>query len=198
MRRRLLVVVACAAALPGRGICAGGPPNSYEYVGWPLDDSVTLTLPTADNRVGRLIMAKGHAVADVEYCNDDSRYYCFVSSTYTFGVPKLRQSDETFWDFKGYRFEVLQDRRTVQFFGCRTSDVALIRAVAKTLAEASVSEDAFFYYSKTHGLLGFGLIPSLAVTKLPPAITSAGGWWLQSRLGFGATITEDKAWHSCE
>lgn len=170
--------------------------DAFVYVGWPLDDNIILTLPTKMDPKS-MISIGPDAKTDVEYCPEDSSFFCFISASYSFSVPKHWQPGQTSWEYRGQRFEVIQDGRTVQFFGCSTSDVVLIRASPKPVPKTGLWEDAFFYYSRTHGLLGFGLIPSLAKKKLPPDETSVGGWWLVNTLGFGATIAEEEAWPDC-
>lgn len=171
--------------------------GDFVYLGWPLHDTVILSRPDKAVPTGEYSTGAGDAVAAVRYCGESSPYECFVSSAYTFSVPKHWREGQTVWEFEEQVFEVIQEGRTVQLFGCRISDVALIRATTKPAPDRSASPDAFFYFSKTRGLVGFGMIPQLAKTKLPPADTMAGGWWLVNRLGFGATVTEDEARMSC-
>ncbi len=171
--------------------------DAYVYVGWPLYDTMILSRPTATDPKATFSNGRGDAISDLEYCSDESPFFCFESRTYTFAVPKRGLPEQKAWEFGGWRFEVIQDRRTVQLVGCSTSDVALIRATSKPDVTEAMSEDAFFYYSRTHGLLGFGLIAGLAKTRPPASDPDAGGWWLANTLGFGATITEADAWPDC-
>lgn len=197
MRRTALCFVVGALLTGAQTAWADEFSGDYVYLGWPLYDTVILSRPDKAVPTGEYSTGVGDAVAAVRYCDEKSPYYCFVSSAYTFSVPKQWRGGQTAWEFEEQVFEVIQDGRTVQLFGCRISDVALIRATAIPVPDRSVSPDAFFYFSKTRGLLGFGLIPRLAKTKLQPADTMAGGWWLANSLGFGATITEDEARSSC-
>ncbi len=183
MKKAVRFLSTCSLLLALPGAHSKEIPDAYVYIGWPLDEMVILSRPTTTDPRSILSNGPGDAIAELRYCDQKSEFYCFVSSAFTFSVPKRWRPEEKSWEYEAHRFEVIQDGFTVQFFGCSTSDVALIRAVARPDSEDARFDETFFYYSKTHGLLGFGFIPSLSSNKRRPNdVVMRGGCGWQTHL----------------
>lgn len=174
--RRYLVAALCLALAPTTATGGDiGSDAASVYIGWlQNEETIRIVPPTHDSSEGEIWLGDdGSEVA--EFCADDSDYFCFRSSRYSFAVPKSRKWPDDHWTHNGISCEVIERGLRVTILGRELPEVNVLRCHAPNVPGSA------FAFSLRDGLIAIGV--------------SSTGWdgtyWLEGTKGFGVVHQRD-------
>jgi len=151
----------------------------HRYVGWLEGDFLTVQEPEGAGQQGWIVIGND-GFAPAEFCPSTSEFICFFSRGFAFGVPRRINPAATDWTIREVKFELLKRGLAVSLLGRQLEDLMLIKAPPEaTMVGRATGKSGFFLYSRSEGLVGFGLDP------LPDG--AAVTYWIQGQTGFGAS-----------